>query len=83
VEVELLLIKDVVQQVDQVVVAVIFYLAQLEKVEQEQLVKEMLEVMQGQVQVQVRLVEEEAVALQLLVQMEPVAVVVMVEMERM
>jgi hypothetical protein len=43
----------------------------------------MLEVMQGQVQVQVRLVEEEAVALQLLVQMEPVAVVVMVEMERM
>jgi RNase H-fold protein (predicted Holliday junction resolvase) len=73
----------VVQQVDQVVVAVIIYVAQLEKVEQEQQIKEMLEVMQDQVQVQVKLVEEAVVELELLVQMQHHLEVVMVEMERM
>jgi hypothetical protein len=83
VEVELLLIKDAVQQVDQVVVAVIIYVVQLEKVEQEQHVKEMLGVMQDQVQIQGQLVAEVVVALELLVQMELVAVVVMVDQEQM
>jgi hypothetical protein len=83
VEVELLLIKDAVQQVDQVVVAVIIYVVQLEKVEQEQHVKEMLGVMQDQVQIQGQLVAEVVVALELLVQMELVAEVVMVDQEQM
>tara|TARA_R100000455_G_C6217402_1_gene82964 strand:+ start:326 stop:580 length:255 start_codon:yes stop_codon:yes gene_type:complete len=83
VEAELLLIKDVVHQVDQVVVAVIIYVVQLEKVELQQQIKEMLEVMQDQVQVQVKLVEEAVVELELLVQMQHHLEVEMVEQEQM
>tara|TARA_R100001086_G_scaffold217262_2_gene133623 strand:+ start:84 stop:338 length:255 start_codon:yes stop_codon:yes gene_type:complete len=83
VEVELLLIKDVVQQVDQVVVAVIIYVVQLEKVELQQQIKEMLEVMQDQVQVQVKLVAVAVVELELLVQMQHHLEVETVEQEQM
>tara|TARA_R100000544_G_C2181087_1_gene36909 strand:+ start:186 stop:395 length:210 start_codon:yes stop_codon:yes gene_type:complete len=69
--------------VDQAVVVVIFYVAQQVKVEQEQLTKEMPEVMQDQVQIQVQLVVAVEVVLVVLVQMEVAALVVLEDQEQM
>ena len=55
------MIQDVVQQVDQAVVEDIFYVAQLVKVEQELVVKEVLEELLEIVQIQDQLVVAEVV----------------------